>query len=295
MSYILHSISTSSYWKYVLGTGDSWKTFLSVLGAVFLVIEILDFYKITTQSERGIVHFVLMLVVCLVIMIYNKRPVDKICYKIQGSDLIVEVRIGDLFEVEGQKVISTNTTFDTDMSNGIIAPQSLQGQFTNRFFPSNQQKLDQDIEDSLNNQGIQSSLVSNAIGKNKKYPIGTIVKLKMCDEIYYWIAMADMNSSGTAKSDPQKINKVLEDLWIYLINAGEKQPIVLPLIGTGRGRVDTESKILIGKIATSFMHASRSHKSVFSNKLIIVVHPNDARNFALNLFEVKDHLAHILR
>jgi hypothetical protein len=68
--------------------------------------------------------------------------------------------------------------------------------------------------------------------------------------------------------------------------------IVMPLIGTGRGRIAIPRKKIIEKIAQSFADASR-HKT-FSNKLTVMIRPEDASNFSINLFQVRDYLSQSL-
>jgi hypothetical protein len=63
-------------------------------------------------------------------------------------------------------------------------------------------------------------------------------------------------------------------------------------MGTGRGRVDLPRKKMVERIAQSFADASR--EKIFSNKLIIIIRPEDAESFGVNLFEVRDYLVRSL-
>ena len=130
-------------------------------------------------------------------------------------------------------------------------------------------------------------------GKKKKYAVGTIAKIIAHDFNFYFLAMADMNEHGNAETDITKIDWALKDLWRYMVSQGELGDIVIPLLGTGRGRLEVPRKKIIERIAQSFLDASVSR--IFCNKLIIAVHPTDAENFELNLFEVKDYLKHSLQ
>jgi len=223
-------------------------------------------------------------------VIFTRRPVKKIRYKYPGQDLMIEVCIDDLFNVPGQKVISTNTTFDTDISSGIISMNSLQGQFTQRFYPGDLLKLDNEIEQGLH--GMLHEPIQKQGGKTKRYDFGTTVKLKLADQYFYWFAMADLNASNTAKTSLNNVTKALDGLWEFIETKGEKLDTVIPLIGSGLGRLTTSRKKLIAIIAQSFINASENQ--IFSNKLTIVVHPNDIERSGLNLFEVKDLLQHYL-
>lgn len=290
MTYFWQSIRTRSYWKYALLSTDGIKTFFAVLGAVWLLFEMMDFFKVFNSATLPSYSFVVLILGSILIVICTRRPISKITYKHSSQDLQIEVRIGDLFSIKGQKVISTNTTFDTDIAGGVIAANSLQGQFTNKYYPQQIQALDQKLDQGLSN--IPFTAYQKVSGKDKKYPMGTTVRIDIASEVFYLLAMADLNYNNTAQTTLENVLTSTEELWNFIIAKGENEPIILPLIGTGRGRITTNRKRLIARIAQSFTKASEQH--IFSSKLIIVIHPNDAENFNINLFEVKDLLNHYL-
>jgi len=291
MNYHLQSFKTKSYWVYALWSVDSIKTFIAVVGGIWTLADIFDTYKLIDKKTLPFYTIVLLLLLGVIVVIITRRPVKKIIYNYPGQDLKIEVRIGDLLEVPGQKVISTNTTFDTDISTGIISLNSLQGQFTQKFYPGNLQKLDSELHQALKD--IPHSIIQKQTGKKERFEFGTTVKLKLADQSFYWFAMADLNNNNNAKTTLKTVNQALDGLWNYIETKGEKEDTVIPLVGSGLGRLTTSRKKLIAIIAQSFINASENH--VFSNKLIIVVHPNDVAKFGINLFEVKDLLQHYLQ
>ncbi|BFO67437.1 macro domain-containing protein [Chryseobacterium sp. KCF3-3] len=290
LSYTWQSIKTKSYWEYALWTYDSLKMFLAVLGAFWTIFEMISFFKLLDQNKLPSFTFLVLLVVSLIIVIITRRPITNITYKVAGRDQVIVVKIGDIFNEKGQKVISTNTTFDTDIQTGIIAQGSLQGQFTKKYFPQNIQALDSLIDNEL--VGLSSVVYQKRSGKDKKYPLGTTVRMDIMGETFYWLAMSNLNYDNTAGSTLQEVLTSLDGLWDYIIAKGENDPIVLPLVGTGRGRLKTHRKRVIARLAQSFTQSSEHN--VFSKKLIIVVHPSDAEEFAVNLFEVRDLLKNYL-
>jgi Domain of unknown function (DUF6430) len=222
-------------------------------------------------------------------VLYTVRPVRQVEYKVPKKDLCIVVRVGDILSCPGQVVISTNMTFDTDMSSGLIAPSSLQGQLAQRYFNSNTEELDRLIARSL---GDLPHDKATSPGKRKRYPIGTVAKVMTHGQNYYLLAMADLNEHGTAKSSVEDVERALDGLWDFIVTKGELGDAVVPLIGTGRGRVQLPRKKMIERIAQSFAYASRERK--FANKLTIVIHRDDAKNYDLNLFEVRDYLVRSL-
>lgn len=290
MNYHLKSFKTKSYWWYALCSSDSVKTFIAVVGGIWMVADISDTYKFIDKTSLPFYSIFILILIGFLVVIFTRRPVKRITYKYPGQDLSIEVRIDDLFKVNGQKIISTNTTFDTDIENGIISSRSLQGQFTQRYYAGDLPKLDAELLNGLN--GLPFSIIQKEAGKMNRYEFGTTVKLKFADQYYYWFAMSDLNRSNNAKTTLKNVTQSLDGLWDFIATKGEKEDTVIPLIGSGLGRLTTSRKKLIAIIAQSFINASEDN--IFSNKLVIVVHPIDVDKSNLNLFEVKDLLNHYL-
>ena len=249
-----------------------------------------NFFHLIDQSDIPSYGILCAIGLSILVVIFKRRPVSKICYKLPRKDITIEVVIGDLFSMEGQKVISANNTFDTDMGSGLIAEKSLQGQLANKCFPGNITELDQKIEEALD--GVDSSPIENPLGKDKRYDIGTVAKLISGKEIFYLLAMGELNKNGTAETSLPSIRTALDRLWHFISSEGENDPVIIPLLGTGRGRITTSRKKMIEIHAQSFINASKDR--IFSNKLIITIWPDDAKNFEINLLEIKDCLTHSL-
>ncbi|GAB2973081.1 DUF6430 domain-containing protein [Mucilaginibacter puniceus] len=255
-----------------------------------MFVDVLDSFHYLDKNSLSTYWLIPLFLTGLVVVIITRRPVRRIKYKHPTQDLTIEVRIGDLFSISGQKIISTNTTFDTDIANGIISINSLQGQFTQRYFPGELAKLDAEIDAQI--KSLPHKIVEKVAGKIKKYAFGTTVKIKLVDQYFYWVAMSDLNASNNAVTKLKYVKQALEGLWDYVIDKGEKLDTVIPVMGSGLGRLPMKSKNLIAVIAESFIAASEDQ--IFSNKLTIVVHPADVEKSGLNLFEVRDLLLHYL-
>ena len=201
-----------------------------------------------------------------------------------------EVKIGDIFSEAGDIVVSTSTTFDTDIASGLISPNSLQGQLALKFFQGNTAEIDRQL--TLGLRGTQSITNAAAPGKKNEYPIGTVAKVISGNTTFYFLAMSRLNSSGTASSSLRDVEDALEKLWQFIAANGNLRDIAVPIIGTGRGRIETSRKKMTEKIAQSFADAAKS--KVFSNKLTVMIHPNDADRFQVNLFEIRDYLSQSL-
>lgn len=281
MKYFFNSISSRAYWKYIFSL-DGLKSILAIFGMFWLLIETLDFFQVYTRDQYGSYAFFIFIVLSILISILLKRPIKSISIPFGEYDFSIEVRIADLFDISGASMISTNTIFEADVAGGKIAVDSLQGQFTAKYFTGNQNELIKKIDEKL-----KSTKIS------PPYPMGTTIPIHTHGKTFYFTVMAEIGEGGNASSSISDIKTALNGLWEYVRINGELQELAVPVVGTGRGRIKLSRKKMIALIAESFVKASIQDK--FSDKLIITIRPEDAQNFGINLYDIKDHLMHVIK
>ena len=282
MRFFLDSITSKSYWQYVLLSRTGAESILAIFGSIWLIVETLDFFKVYTRDQYASYAFLIFLGLSILGSIILRRPIRSVSLEFPQQDFSVEVRIADLFDVSGAVMISSNSIFEADVSGGKIAPDSLQGQFTARYFTGSQDKLVDQISEAL-----------KKISGSPPYPMGTTLPINTHGKTFYFTAMAELNEQGNARSTTDDVRKALDGLWRYVHEAGELQELAVPVIGTGRGRLKLSRKKMIALIAESFIRASSQAK--FSHRLVIVVRPEDACRFAVNLYDIKDNLVQTLK
>jgi hypothetical protein len=281
MKYFLNSITSKAYWKYIFSF-DGFKSILAIFGSIWLIIETLDFFSVYTRNQYGSYAFFIFILLSVIISILLRRPIKSISISFSEYDFGIEVRIIDLFELSAATMISSNTIFESDVAGGKIAIDSLQGQFTAKYFTGNQTEL-------INKIGEQTS----EIGSSSPYPMGTTIPIHTHGKTFYFTVMSEIGTGGNASSSISDIKNALSGLWSYVRENGELQELAVPVIGTGRVRVQISRKKMIALIAESFVKASKDNK--FTDKLIITIRPKDAENFGTNLYDIKDHLIHVLK
>jgi hypothetical protein len=280
MKYFWDTVTSVAYWRYVLFSRSGIQALLSIAGAIWLIIEVLDFFKIYTRDEYGKYGFAIVLLFSGFLAILIRRPITSIEVRFPEHDFSLEVRIGDLFDAAGAVVISSNTVFESDVANGKIDPNSLQGQFVAKYFTGDQGQLIKEIQECLIDVG------------QRPYPLGTTVPINTHGKTFYLLAMSELNTQGNARSTPEGVDQALGSFWRYIRESGALQELAVPVFGTARGRLNISRKKMIERISQSYAEASRQGK--FTDRLVIVVHPNDARKFQVNLYDIKDHLTHTL-
>lgn len=281
MKYFFNSITSKAYWLYIFSL-DGLKSILAIFGLLWLVIETLDFFKVFTRDLYGAYAFFIFIGISIILSIILRRPIKSISIAFSEYDFSIDVRITDLFGMSGATMISTNTIFEADVAGGKIAIDSLQGQFTAKYFTGNQTELINKISEEL-----------EAANLTSPYPMGTTIPIHTHGKTFYLTAMAKIGENGNASSSITDIKNALDGLWNYVREKGELQELAVPVIGTGRGRLRMSRKKMIAIMAESFVKASTENK--FTDKLIITIRPEDAVNFEINLYDIKDHLMHVLK
>jgi len=104
--------------------------------------------------------------------------------------------------------------------------------------------------------------------------------------------MSRLNEHLNAVSKVRVVEDALAGLWTFIRAQGEQRTIVIPIMGTGRGRIEMPRKKMVERIAQSF--ADFSKERIFCNRLVIMIRPEDAKEYAVNLFEIRDYLGRSL-
>lgn len=281
MKYFLDTILSKAYWQYVFLSRSGLESVFAFFGMFYLLVESLDFFSIYSRDKYASYAFVLFMALSIGASILIRRPIKSIVIPIPKHDFSVEVRIANLFDAGGSVMVSTNSKFEADVAGGKIAPDSLQGQFTARYFTGNQNELIDKIKDGL-----------KKIGGVVPFSMGTTIPVTTHGKTFYFTVMADLNEHGNAFTTVENIKQALVGLWEHVRQSGELQELAVPVMGTGRGRLQVTRKKMIAIIAESFLKASESGK--FTDKLVIVIRPEDASNFGVNLYDIKDHLNQVL-
>ena len=263
---------------------------LSAFGALWLLVQITAFFfQSTTAPDWLRDHWWLFAIGGGAIAAARCWPKTSVLYKLNGRDVSVEIAVGDVFSFSGALVVGSNTTFDTQVSPTLIAANSVQGTFTRKYY-SNEDQLDTELAAGLN--GVPSEpLQGQRQGKALRYPIGTTVRLNPKDRTAYFVAIADINEHGAAEGSFEKLRVSLAELWVYVGARGPKEPLVMPVLGTGFSRLTQTRAEVVREIVRSFVAACSER--VFVDRLTIVLSPTDMTEHRLSLDELGDFVKHM--
>lgn len=261
-----------------------------VYSTSWLVIEILShFYSKFEDWSRGnfrllIIIFFSGLVIGTIRYLRKCAKMLSVTHRLEGQDISIEIRVGDIFGIEGAFIISANTAFDTDMLDGPVSSESLQGQFTNKYYDK-VEYLKQELTDAL----IAEEFVLDGEKPERKesYEIGKVIKVSPRGQVAYFVA-DELREYGGIESSLDNVREGLGSLWYYIGVQGTLKPLVVPVLGTGHSGIPISREQMIIEIITSFIAACTEKK--FCEKLTIIISENDYRQHDVNLEELGTYL-----
>lgn len=268
--------------------------YFAILGGYYTVCEI-EQSAFQSQYFIGVIreYTIPFLVVIALITVLLLRQKDEYSTYLGKRDTIISIKLGNLLSLKHTAiVIPTNTTFDTVMHGEFISIGSIQGQFQKKYYGIDFSELDKSIKFSLDQfYGNNYTELSDRTKSNRnRYDIGTVAKICINNQHFYFLAVADVSKTGkTENVSMQNMIKALVGLWDYLSIDGHTEPITIPVIGTGRGGLrDGTLEDVVHETIFSFI--SKSNEEFVSNKMTVCIYPPTLSSANANWIDLCDYL-----
>ena len=196
--------------------------FLSVFGAMSLVLEALDLFVPDAISVSfGYKGFFAFLIVSSLVSLYKTWPRSRVRVELENPDTCIDIQVGDIFDHNGNIVIGMNDVFDTELGE-IINDRSIQGQLLTRKYNINRTLLDEHINSEIVRLGISGEVdLTKTRGKNIRYPIGTTLVIRHGNDYFFCCAYSRMGNDLRVSSNMDLIWHSLENLWVQIKTCGE--------------------------------------------------------------------------
>ncbi len=271
---IKNTIWNKSIRKKFLNIITSLELFLSL---ILIFIDIPNKYKVTT----GIVFAIILIIIYIVIWIFS-NTMKEIKFDINNSK--IEIRVGDLFQEKGLKVIPFNEFFDTTVDEDLISENTLNGKFVKENI-QDLEKFNIEIEELLKQRNKEGTIVENRLkGKNKKYKLGTVIKYS---NEYLLVAFSKFDSNNEAKLTMEEYISSLLEFWREVSRIYAQNNIIVPILGSGITRFNgynvTEQENL--EILLWTLKISKI-KIAVPSKIVIVI--NKKLLEKINLYKIKE-------
>ena len=263
---------------------------LQSFGVLWLIVEPSSFF-FPSFGDFVRPYWWLFLLIGVVLGVYRALPKSKVSSRIQGTDSFIELRITDMFSVPAAFIIPCNRTFDTSLEDGIISPESTQGQFTKLFFSDSRNELDGQIDMSVGStKGNTLDKNNKPYGKQIEFPVGTVAKVSSSGQIAYLVAIGSLNEYKSTSASTEDILDALPMTWEFIRTRGELGSLCCPILGSGFSRAAATREELTREIIKSFVSACRAGR--FCEKLTIAIAPSDFKSGSINLETLRRFLEH---
>lgn len=258
--------------------------FLKVTAAISatlsLVVLFVDIPK-DCKTIYGWVFLGLLAVIYITIWIWSNK-LNKIDIKVEGSD--VTIKLGDIFQQQGLKVIAFNEYFDTQVDNILIAENSLNGIFIKKHLDVSVAELDEHIKNyAFESNEILESNPDRTQGKVGRYQIGTICIYG--DYLLTAFSKFDMNNKALLTM-PEYL-EFLINFWDKVNNVYAQQSVSAPIFGSGITRIKGHKTISDEDLLKIMLWTFRISEMRFKYpaRLTIVIHKDKITQ--INLLDIK--------
>lgn len=259
------------------------KNFFSILSVISVIISLIFlFWDIRDDIKKviGILTVVFLVLLYLILWI-RANKMTKISLSIQNSEL--EVKVGNIFETKGLKVIAFNEYFDTTVDNKIISERSLNGIFIKDNI-SDIEKFDSLIKDDSHLFDLTNGINENRkFGKKQKYKLGSIFQYKK----YLLTAFSRFDDDNRAYLGMNDYVRFLLNFWNEVDICYANRSVNIPLLGSGITRFKEYNSITDQELLEILIWTFKLSRIKFKypTKATILIH--ESKKDKINFYELK--------
>ncbi len=245
-----------------------------------LVVLFIDIPK-ECKNVYGWIFLLSLLLIYSAIWVWSNL-LTKIDINVEGSD--VTIKVGDIFQQPGLKVIAFNEYFDTQVDNKIIAANSLNGIFIKKYLDVPVLNLDQYIKNyTFESSEILGPNSARTIGKKERYQLGTICVYK--DFLMTAFSKFDDNNKATLTM-PEYLGFLI-NFWDKVNNIYGQQSVSTTIFGSGITRIKGHKNISDEDLLKIMLWTFRISEMRFKHpaRLTILIHNDKIKK--INLLDIK--------
>lgn len=232
------------------GLKRRWKragtAFLSVLGSVWLVTEVLTRVSNDTNqwlNNYGTAYLVFALASATIGFLIAAYEARVVAFTIPNTDTTLTLKFSSIFDEAADWIIGVNEFFDSTLGN-IVSANSLHGQIIAKLYNGNEANFRRDVDAAL--AGQQSQPVQRAEGQTARFPLGTTAVIARGPHKIFLVAIAKTDLATHRSSSTVPILwDALSDAYKEVDSRGNGDPLAMPLIGNGRASLNIPPQHLL--------------------------------------------------
>lgn len=234
----------------------------------------------------GVLAVVLVYVLSAIIALIICFKSNKECVFSSNSQHSVYVHFGDILSsnVLGEDscqrynlVIPVNRCFDTIVDDNLISHRTLHGALMQHLYDTNTftvEELNQAIQDSLPQGNVSSILerIQKPEGNLRRFSVGTVAEVRKSQDLtYFFLGLSKFNEKLQASTTKSEYVVAIQKLIEFCNARSQGYPVVMPVIGMGLSRMNTEIRSTIKYIISSL----RLNKDIINCDFHIIIWKGD--------------------
>lgn len=220
--------------------------FLSVLGSVWLVTEVLTRVSHDTNQwldNHGTSYLVFAIASATIGFLIAAYEARALAFTIPNTDTTLTLKFSSIFDEAADWIIGVNEFFDSTLGN-IVSANSLHGQIIARLYNGNEANFRRDVDAAL--AGQQSEPVQRAEGQTARFPLGTTAVIARGPHKIFLVAISKTDLATHRSSSTVPILwDALSDAFKEVDSRGNGDPLAMPLIGNGRASLNIPPQHLL--------------------------------------------------
>ena len=263
---------------------DSIKVAFVILGGIEIVLSFTAFSldivgKLPAQIGAVVLAYVML--VSATICVKRQITRDEITLEINGMSVIVKQ--GDIFEADGRKIIPFNEYFDTQVDDNVIDKESLNGKLILEHLDEDGRKALNEVIVSDDNSSFKKQLDMET--SKYKFPLGRIKVFAYANKEYLLLALNHFNAQNEAYTNRGEYEQTLRTMWKEIDRTNASKPVFLPLIGTGKTRIDDMREMSKFEFLKCILCTLRTSKIKLVKPITILLTKDTLAE--INLYELK--------
>jgi len=255
------------------------KNLLAATGVLWTIIKVFSYF-----GGDELIKFIkplwwVFLLIGIIYTVCSCWPKNEYTFQIPNRDSKVILMLKNVFEIQGSLIIPINNKMQVNPGGILDTTNSILSQLVKNFYDEKHFNLQNEINIELKKDIYKENNIKEDI-----YKIGTVVPVRAKGNQFYILANTNLNPHNRSVMEKGDLEQSLNELWTFLANHAGKEKFIIPIIGSGRGRITLKREEIIKEIVLSFL-ASNSSRT-YAEKLIISVYPQDISEHKMNIEEL---------
>lgn len=250
-------------------------SFFAVFGAFWLIVEPiigltgisinLKYWQLVLLS--AVVGVIWLIIDGYYISGFLRKSIE---IKSNSFDTVITVAFADLFSFDGWKAIAVNDFFDSKVDGLHVSSKSLHGTTLVKYWGGNIDEWDSQVQIQLIE--CSSENVARRSGKKQRYDIGSTVAINKDGNKLLFVALThtDIQTLQT-KANISDLNRAVRGLLAKARSICAKDPLNIPLMGSGLARVGIKGSILVHLILAAIIEETKINKITDNIRVVLPI------------------------